>query len=84
MKCPVCEGEGQTSKVYPDGFGSTTAMLGETYWDEEGVWHSHDPNTSSEGYSCSRGHIWTVVQQQACPAGDWAGSRQVRIRQATR
>lgn len=79
MKCPVCEPKGQASRVYPDGYGATTAMMGETFWDEKGVYHDHDPNSSTEGYRCSLGHRWWVTSQPSCSAGDYEGFRTVRI-----
>jgi len=67
MRCPICEGAGQVSKVYCHG-GGTTLMAYTVYYDEDGVLHDHDPNTHTDSYSCSEGHAWTEKRIKQCPA----------------
>jgi len=67
MKCSECEESNQVSKVYMQG-GSTTLMAYTTYWDEEGIYHDHDPNTHTRSYTCSNGHSWTIKRINPCPA----------------
>jgi hypothetical protein len=66
MRCPTCEAAGQKSRVYP-GMTSTTCMGSQRYWDEEGVYHCHDPNTTSQRFSCSNGHVWGKSTTYECP-----------------
>jgi hypothetical protein len=59
------------SKVYP-GMGSTTAAYIQPWYDEKGVYHYHEGNTSRWEWSCSRGHKWVVINYGSpCPAGDF-------------
>lgn len=58
--CPVCQKKHLASKVYPGG-GSSTAMGCISYYDEKGEFHGGDCNTSTWGYTCSRGHAWNVL-----------------------
>lgn len=73
MICEQCKKEGRKSRVYA-GTVSRTLMGRQTFWDEEGIPHVHDPNTEHRSYSCSRGHSWTVVIEKIpCPTCgiDW-------------
>lgn len=70
MKCPVCIEKGLKSSVYPGG-GSCTAMYCAPYYDKDGKYHNHDMNTSTFGYSCSRGHRWSVSSNGSCPSCDF-------------
>lgn len=67
MKCPTCVTEGKRSRVTPHG-RVTTAAAGRTYYDEDGVLHSHDPNRTDSNYSCTYGHRWTTRTYRTCPA----------------
>lgn len=71
MICETCQGEGRTSRVFP-GIGFRTAVMGESYYDEQGVFHDHDPNESVSSYSCSNGHHWRVRRYSKCACG-WSG-----------
>lgn len=62
MKCPQCAAEGERSKVYP-GMTTTTCMAVSSWYDEDGNYHRHNPNTTTTHYSCSRGHEWTETQR---------------------
>jgi hypothetical protein len=39
-------------------------MAGDTYYDEDGRYHNHDPNITT--FSCSRGHSWGESRQHEC------------------
>lgn len=66
MKCPVCVQKDLKSNVYPEG-GTSTCMMGTQYYDEDGKWHDHDPNESSDTYHCFRGHRFMVSTRKGCP-----------------
>jgi hypothetical protein len=63
--CPKCKEEGAKSSVYPKG-ESRTLMSTSGYWDPEGDYHFHDPNTITSSYSCSGGHSWTESRKPEC------------------
>jgi hypothetical protein len=65
MKCPFCVEAGQISKVVP-GIKMTTSMMGRSYYDEEGEYHSHDPNWHTTSYRCSNGHAWSSKYKLGC------------------
>ncbi len=67
MKCPECEKAGKRSRVY-EGLSTVTCMAHQTFWDEGGAWHSHDPNISTQSLRCSEGHTWHVSRKSRCPA----------------
>jgi len=73
MICPVCEKLEVKSQV--DSHGGTSTLLGGSrdYYDEQGVHHFHDINTTRWNYSCSRGHNFDMVGHSPCPAGDYGG-----------
>jgi hypothetical protein len=68
MKCPVCIQEGQKSTLRDRG-GTRTLMACWPFYDEEGRHHHHDYNTSTYGYTCSRGHEFSVARKGTC----WCG-----------
>ncbi len=70
MKCPECVKQDKKSQVYP-GISTTTCMGWQTYYDEDGMFHSHDPNWTTTGYACSEGHEWTESKQHPCPNCLW-------------
>ncbi len=74
MKCPECVSDGKKSIVYP-GSSSTTLMGYQTYYDEDGVFHKHDPNDVQSNYSCSNGHQWIDHTKIDCPNCDWPNER---------
>jgi NAD-dependent SIR2 family protein deacetylase len=60
------------------GGGYSTSMGFQTYNDEDGNYHSHNPNTRSASYSCSNGHMFTISGQDKCPSCDYgAGTRKI-------
>jgi hypothetical protein len=74
MKCPKCVEEGKRSKVYSEGTTST-CMMYDTYWDEDGKIHKHDPNAHTSIYSCSNGHEWSQSKILPCPSCDYGKDR---------
>jgi hypothetical protein len=72
MKCPLCVEQGLRSTVR--SLGATVTLLGHRpWWDEDGVYHSHDPNRHTMEFCCSKEHIWRSVSHLPCPAGDYGG-----------
>ena len=67
MKCAECEVAGTPSRVY-EGGSMATCMSGQTYYDETGAYHRHDPNIYTTSYSCSNGHRWVTESRHRCPA----------------
>lgn len=78
MKCPVCEKEQLKSYVYP-GTGSTTLLGHRPYYDEDGNYHYHDPNTTTVRYNCSNGHAWREQSKRRCPSCDYGGEPTIII-----
>jgi len=70
MKCPTCVDEGLKSQVTPTGT-YTTLMAFNRYYDEDGTWHSHDPNEHTTRYHCSVGHSWEWARLAACGSCDY-------------
>jgi hypothetical protein len=69
MKCPWCVAEGERSRLTPQG-SARTLMGWSPYYDEDGKYHTHDPNNASPLYLCSRGHRW-VAGYNPCRSCDW-------------
>jgi len=67
MKCPQCIKEGKRSKVYV-GLSVTTTAGTESYYDEDGNFHFHDPNVTTTQYNCSNGHKWEENSRNECPS----------------
>ena len=67
MKCPICVANGTKSKVY-EGSSFSTLIGSHPFYDEDGVYHDHDPNTHSDYYSCTLGHSFSVKRINKCPA----------------
>lgn len=64
--CPECQEAGDRSKVIHHG-GTSTLMGWQPYYDEDGYYHSHDPNRTKWSYSCTNGHKWSEKGEQSCP-----------------
>lgn len=64
-KCPFCVEEGLKSILYPNG-SSETLMGWKSYYDEEGLYHSHNPNITTTNYSCSNGHNYNIEIKYGC------------------
>jgi hypothetical protein len=68
MICKECQNQGLKSQVHP-GIGMRTLMGWSPYYDENGKFHSHDPNTITTDYKCSNGHSWEEQSHITC----WCG-----------
>ena len=66
MICSECKSLGLKSNVYV-GYSVSTCIAGSAYYDENGNYHWHDPNTISTEYICSNGHKWSEISQVGCP-----------------
>ena len=69
MICPQCKSEDKKSNVYPSPYSLTTSMCSNEFYDSDGKYHSHNPNTVSRQYSCSNGHNWGESIKGKC----WCG-----------
>lgn len=71
MICQQCKDGGWSSRVHYTGSSTTLIGGAETYWDERGDVHIHDPNTVTKKYHCSLGHTWAEKNKaRACPTCD--------------
>jgi len=77
MKCEKCVSEGEQSSIQAPAGGVSTAIASAPYYDNEGIYHHHDPNSFTSAYSCSRGHRWVRSTRSGCPAGDYEGTVEV-------
>lgn len=75
MRCPVCVEQGLTSVVHVPQGGYSTLMAGVSYYDKEGAYHHHDPNSHTATYSCSNGHRWRRVTYNRCLNCDYNEER---------
>ena len=67
MKCSQCETNGLKSKIYIGG-STSTAMLADIYFDEDGNYHSHNGNSYTTEYCCTNGHLWkSSLPKLKCP-----------------
>lgn len=67
--CAECLKDGKKpDRIYPHG-SSTTLMCGQSFYDGDGKYHVHDPNSIRTDYSCSNGHRWTDSCRDEC----WCG-----------
>ena len=73
MKCPECEKENKKSFVYI-GYATSTCMCINQFYDEEGKHHYHNPNITTQHYTCSNEHAWTENINSHCWCGEnWTG-----------
>jgi len=70
MKCPFCVEEGKKSIVHNKSL-ETTCLGFSSYYDEEGNYHSHNPNKHNDTYYCSNGHKWVESYKSTCPNCDY-------------
>ncbi len=77
MKCQECISEAKKSQVRI-GASTSTLMGYQPYYDEDGVFHSHDSNWNVTSYSCSRGHRWNERYKDKCPAPNCKWNRQLQ------
>ena len=67
-KCPTCVEHGTRSRLYVNE-GSVTLMATHDYYDENGDYHFHNPNTQAMSISCSLGHWGAFNEGFPC----WCG-----------
>jgi hypothetical protein len=70
MICPKCKELSLKSSISV-GASYTTAMYCPPYYDEQGVFHSHDMNTNTTHYSCSNGHHFYISNIGRCLGCDF-------------
>lgn len=70
MICPHCQAEGTESHVV-ELCSSSTLIGWSPYYDEKGVYHSHDPNARTTQFECSRGHHFSTSRMVPCPNCDY-------------
>lgn len=78
MKCPQCAFDGEKSTLRIDG-SSCTLMGYSSFYDEDGIYHSHDPNRITSGYLCSRGHRIVETGFRICPNCEYGGDKSVTV-----
>ncbi len=66
MKCKTCAELGLTSTLSVVS-NFATLMCDHQYFDEQGRYHLHDPNTTSTVYRCSNGHSTVETSRRHCP-----------------
>lgn len=66
MKCPRCEKEGLKSYYYLSSGGGSTCAGWIPFFDEDGKYHSHDPNTTQSESHCSNGHKFIHKYMSKC------------------
>lgn len=66
MKCKTCVELGLTSTLEIVSV-FRTAMFEHQYYDRDGDYHLHDPNTTSTLYRCSNGHSTGETSRRHCP-----------------
>lgn len=71
MVCPQCVVEEKESRIECRGFGTSTLLGFSSYYDEKGIYHSHDPNKGSYPLRCTNGHNLWLIELPRCPAGDY-------------
>jgi hypothetical protein len=68
MKCQHCEKLGLRSRLYIRGSVTLHVDQPEVYYDEDGVFHVHDPNWQVQSYRCSNDHQFSARRRQGCAA----------------
>jgi hypothetical protein len=66
MKCPECEQLGLQSILWMAGAGVKTDLAPESFCDENGQYHFHDPNQMGESAICSNGHQMMIRHGNEC------------------
>jgi hypothetical protein len=78
MICKECKKQGLKSNIFPGG-ASTTLMSRSPFYDENGVYHSHDPNVTTQSFRCSNEHNWTEKFHSACPAKNCEWNKNLNV-----
>jgi hypothetical protein len=68
--CSKCQSENRKSIVYV-GVSESTTMYAPPFYDEQDVYHNHDPNRVTTHYSCSNGHEFQETTRRKCPGCAW-------------
>lgn len=78
MKCAICEAEGKTSRLNISP-SPTRKYLGEkqTYWEEDGTYHSHSPDRVAVKLWCSEGHKGIIISGVPCPGCDFGKDEKI-------
>jgi hypothetical protein len=71
MKCIQCVKENKKSTLFARHGMIVTNMGFTPYYDEEGRYHSHDPNLSTQFFECSNGHVSKVTTLKKCGSCDF-------------
>lgn len=71
MQCLKCKEEGKESRVFVPTGSFSTEMAWQPFFDSEGHYHGHDPNTHTSEWSCSNGHLWIVSKLAECRNCDY-------------
>jgi len=67
MICQECRDNGQKSVVRAHKSGvEWPNSYGDSFYDEEGHPHDHNPNTYVFGHICSNGHVWSTEMRMEC------------------
>ena len=77
MICEKCKEQGLNSVIFVAFWGSTTAMGYQTYYDENGQYHSHNPNATTKMAHCSNQHKMKILSNTKCPSCDYG--KEVKI-----
>lgn len=64
--CPLCWENNQTSTIRLRANRITQKEI-QSYYDEEGLYHSHDGNVGRGDWSCSNKHYGEYVKYTKCP-----------------
>jgi hypothetical protein len=67
MICEKCKEQGKTSTIFITG-SLQRPFPHQAHYNEEGVYHDHDPNKYPQGFECSNNHIWVTENPLPCPA----------------
>jgi hypothetical protein len=80
---PSCVELGERSQVRQTV--TRGAEPSDLFYDEDGEWHIHDPNTPTFRFRCSAGHAWEEqdVDQTRCSCGWSANQGDAANRSAT-
>lgn len=82
MKCPTCVASGERSTVTP-GYSVVTAMFANSFYDEDGQYHRHDPNSRTTSFGCSNGHEWADSTFPKCRIGGCSWNEREAVKRGT-
>lgn len=79
MICPKCKELGLKSKVYGGNVGFSTCAGWQPYYDEEGIHHSHNPNSNTSSLYCSNGHRIVISSSNKCVNCDYGHEETITV-----